>query len=101
MIRSKKYKTRKTKIILKTNLMKDLNLLTKLNEASTNRSSYLVKLKRSQSQRCKWASIMIEQKQFKKESERSLKMLTKDENDKNITNYYVTHVNTDNTVQKL
>jgi hypothetical protein len=81
--------------------MKDLSLLTKLNEASTNRSSYLVKLKRSQSQRRKQASTVIKQKQSKKELKRSLKMLTRDENDKNIINYYVTHVNTDDTMQKL
>jgi hypothetical protein len=44
---------------------------------------------------------VIEQKQSKRESERSLKMLTRDENDENIVNYYATHENTDNAVQKL
>jgi hypothetical protein len=47
IIRSKRYKTKETKIILKTNLMKDSNQLTKLNEALTNRSSYLIRLKKS------------------------------------------------------
>jgi hypothetical protein len=101
MIRSKRYKTKETKIILETNSMKDSSLLTKSNEASTNKSSYLVKLKKSQSQRHKQASTVIEQKQSKKELKRSFKMLTRNENDENIANYYVTHVNTDNTMQKL
>jgi hypothetical protein len=44
---------------------------------------------------------VIKQEQSKRESERSFKMLTRDENDKNITNYYATHENIDNTMQKL
>jgi hypothetical protein len=44
---------------------------------------------------------MIKQKQFKKELERSLKMLIRDENDKNIANYYVTYENIDDIIQKL
>jgi hypothetical protein len=101
MIRSKRYETRGTKIVLETNSMKGSSQSTESNEASTNRSSHSVRLKRSQSQRYKRASTVIEQEQSKRESERPLKMLTRDENDGNIVNYYATHENTDNAVQKL